>query len=109
MDRELQNFENWLNGLININREIDVEREIIAHSTARIEELEAGKERFASMISSLTPLHRQILYKRYILGQEWSSIARSLHYAEPTIYRLRKSAISEAYNVLKNDKVDSSR
>ena len=41
------------------------------------------------------PLHREILQRRYIQGEEWESICVSMGYAWAQIHRLHKEALEE--------------
>jgi DNA-directed RNA polymerase specialized sigma subunit len=92
--------ENWLKAMFNINKELDFERENIAQSIKRVEQLEKEKETLCNIILSITnPLYKQILHKRYVQGKKWEEISSELHYENQHIHRLHKQAIEVVHKI----------
>lgn len=93
---KIQDAELWLKSLDNINRELNFERFQAEQSLSRIAKLEEEREDIVSAITGLkNPLHRQILYMRYIEGKSWNAICNAVHYEHAHIHRLHKSAIKD--------------
>lgn len=99
MDK-LELTEIWLRGMLNINKELDFEREKLKSSIERMEKLEKEKEELCNIISAITnPTYKQILHKRYVEGKKWEEIETDLHYAEQHIHRLHKKAVAEVHKI----------
>jgi DNA-directed RNA polymerase specialized sigma subunit len=92
--------ERWLNSIFNLNRELDFERENIAVSLQRIDELERQKEEIYGIIRAITnPTYKMILHKRYVQGKKWEDISDEIHYAPQHAQRLHKKAVAEVHHL----------
>lgn len=96
----IQQTEIWLKSILNINREIDLEREQLKTSFERVEKLEKQKEEIFNIISSIeNPTYKAILHKRYVQGKKWEEIEKDLCYVEQHVHRLHKKAIEEVHKI----------
>lgn len=97
---ELQKFENWLKAVTHIDDAINLEYNKINQSFVAIENLEKEKEYLLSIISLIEDsTSKQLMYRKFILGQTWEKVAEEMHYENANVFRLRKKAIREAFEI----------
>lgn len=98
--KEFETTKIWLRSMLNINKELDFEREKVNQSIERIEKLEKEKEKLFNILDKITnPTYKQVLNKRYVQGKRWEDIERELNYAEQHIHRLHNQAIIEVHKI----------
>lgn len=103
---DIQSTEIWLKSIFNINKELDFEREALKGSLKRIEMLERQREEIFNIINAINnPTYKQILYKRYVLGEKWEEISAELFYEAQHVHRLHKKAV-EGVHAIRMKKCD---
>ena len=65
-----------------------------ARIDARIDEMNRVKELALEIIERIPDgAQRSVLRRRYLLGQDWETIAGTLHYDERTVFRIHGAAL----------------
>ena len=69
-----------------------------------IEEILKKKEEITAIINQLDNLkHREVLYRRYSLNQDWETIANKMNYEVRYVQRMNGLALQEINKIIKKD------
>lgn len=61
------------------------------------------------LLNELNGTEKSVLYRYYILGEEWSDIAKNIYFSERSIYNIRKQALKKLSRIYERERKNEIR